>query len=63
MKSADQNSYEKLVQDILALRTCAEVKIKHQLTAENSRSHAYVNAAHEWESYFSKTLFAKQNFL
>ncbi len=56
VKRADQNSYEKLVQDILALRTCAEVKIKHQLTAENSRSHAYVNAAHEWESYFSKTL-------
>lgn len=55
VQEANQKNYCDLVQEILSLRKLSDSEISQKLTIKNF-SHAYVNSAHEWESYFSETL-------
>lgn len=53
VENIDNNSYERLVDEILNLRTMTDEQIKSKFMQD---SHAYVNAAHEWDYYVSYLL-------
>lgn len=53
IKSIDDETYEKLVTDILELRSKSSEEIKSMYKADE---HTYVNAVYEWEYYTCKLL-------